>query len=275
MELNTALLLERVRQEKPLVHHLTNWVTIYDCANVVKVLGASPVMAHAQEEVADMVGLAQALVLNLGTLTRELVEAMKLAAKAANARGIPVVLDLCGVGATKFRDQKAQELLEAAEISLLKGNASEVARLAGSAVQTRGVDAVPVAEDMQMLAGRLAQTWKCTVVVTGAEDLATDGRLSWRVGNGHPLMGRVVGTGCMATSVIGAFVAVEPDRAQAAAAALVCFGVAGELAAQATYGPGSFKERLFDCLYHLDHATLARRQNVQRCAASISSPTPA
>ncbi|MFH1351952.1 MAG: hydroxyethylthiazole kinase, partial [bacterium] len=104
-------LLEKVRKEKPLVHHLTNWVTIYDCANIVKVFGASPVMAHAKEEVADMASMASALVLNIGTLTGEFIEAMKIAAKAANKKGIPVVLDVCGAGATKFRDEKSLEIL--------------------------------------------------------------------------------------------------------------------------------------------------------------------
>lgn len=275
MELKTAQLLARVRQEKPLVHHLTNWVTIYDCANVVKVLGASPVMAHAREEVADMVGLAHSLVLNLGTLTPDLVESMKVAAQTANLRGIPVVLDACGVGATPLRDQKCLELLKTARISIIKGNASEVARVAGEAVRTRGVDAVPVARDLSEMAQELAQQRQCTVVVTGGEDIVSDGVVCWQVRNGDPMMGRVVGTGCMATSVIGAFVAVEPDLASAAAAALVCFGVAGQCAAKAARGPGSFKEGLYDCLYHLDEATLNRFQDVQRCAGSTSSPTPA
>jgi hydroxyethylthiazole kinase len=273
MELDVNLLLNRVRQEKPLVHHLTNWVTIYDCANVVKVLGASPVMAHAREEVAEMVGLAQALVLNLGTLTPELVESMKLAAQAAQTRGIPVVLDACGVGATRLREEKCLELLGTGSIRVIKGNVSEMARLAGEAVRTRGVDAVPVEAEVQELAVRLAKKSRCTVVVTGAEDLVTDGSVTWRVANGDPLMAQVVGTGCMATSVIGAFVAVEPDLAAAAAAALVCFGVAGQCAARASFGPGSFKSCLYDYLYHLDQQTLRKYQRVHRCMGSTSSPT--
>jgi len=273
MNLDTFLLLTRIREKRPVVHHLTNWVTIYDCAQVVKVLGASPVMAHAREEVADMVALAHSLVLNLGTLTPELVEAMKLAARAANARGIPVVLDACGVGATPLRDQKCLELLEEARIDLLKGNASEVARLAGKAVQTRGVDSAPVAGDLAELSVRLARERHLVVVVTGPEDLVTDGAVLWRVRNGDPIMAQVVGTGCMATSVIGAFAAVEQDLATAAAAALVCFGVAGECAARGCLGPGSFKECLYDYLYHLDGPTLERMQKAEGCAVSTSSPT--
>ena len=138
----------RVRQQKPVVHHLTNWVTIYDCAQVVKTLGASPVMAHAVEEVAEMTQIASALVLNIGTLTVDFVEAMKLAAKSANKKGIPVILDVCGAGATGLRDRKCLELLNEARIDVIKGNASEVARVGGESVKTRGVDATEVAGDL-------------------------------------------------------------------------------------------------------------------------------
>jgi hydroxyethylthiazole kinase len=245
------------------VHHLTNWVTIYDCANVVKVLGASPVMAHAPEEVADMVQLAHALVLNIGTLTVPMVEAMKVAARGANARGIPVVLDVCGAGATPLRDQKSLELLEEVRIDIIKGNASEVARVSGETVRTKGVDASEVALDLTQVAQALAVSRRATVVITGATDIVADSARLYVVRNGHPLMGEVVGTGCMATSVIGAFAAVSPDLAQAAAAALVTFGVAAECAAPLSQGPATFKEKLFDCLYNLDEATLSRLQRVE------------
>jgi hydroxyethylthiazole kinase len=262
IKLKAFTLLERVRAQSPVIHHLTNWVTIYDCAQVVKVLGASPVMAHAQEEVAEMVRLASALVLNIGTLTVQLVEAMKIAARAANARGIPVVLDVCGAGATSFRDRTCFELLDEAGIDLIKGNASEVARISGVQVRTKGVDAAPVEMDLEEVALSLALRRKCTVVITGPEDLVVDGNRRFVVKNGHPLMSRVVGTGCMAASVIGTFAAVEPDLAVAAAAGLICFNVAGELAAELSLGPGSFKEKLFDCLDALDEPTLADRRRV-------------
>ncbi len=267
-------LLEKIRAQKPVVHHLTNWVTIYDCANVVKVLGGSPVMAHAAEEVAQMAGRAGALVLNIGTLTVEFVEAMKLAARSANARGIPVILDACGAGATALRDQKTLELLKEVKINLLKGNASEIARVSGEEVVTRGVDAAPVDQNLPELARNLARERHLTVVITGKVDLVADASRIFRVKNGPPLLAQVVGTGCMATSVIGAFAAVEADLAKAAAAALVCFEVAAEAAAEKAAGPGSFKERLFDCLFHLDQKTLRRRQRVEACGATISSPTP-
>lgn len=124
-------LLEKIKEEKPVVHHLTNWVTIYDCANIVKALGGSPVMAHAKEEVAQMSKIASALVLNIGTLTVDFIEAMKIAALSANEKGIPVVLDVCGAGATQLRDEKSFELLDEAKIDIIKGNSSEIARISG------------------------------------------------------------------------------------------------------------------------------------------------
>jgi hydroxyethylthiazole kinase len=259
-------LLERVREQKPVVHHLTNWVTIYDCAQVVKSLGASPVMAHAREEVAEMVQIASALVLNIGTLTPDLVEAMKLAALSANRKGIPVILDVCGAGATGLRDRKCLELLNESRIDVIKGNVSEVARVSGESVRTKGVDATEVGGDLMLLANKLAKARKATVVITGKEDIVTDGKTTYVVKNGHVMMTHVVGTGCMAASVIGAFAAVERNLGLAAACALVCYGVAAEVAAGKSSGPVSFKESLLDSLYHLDRTAVDKLQRLQECA---------
>jgi hydroxyethylthiazole kinase len=256
-------LLERVRQRKPLIHHLTNWVTIYDCAQVVKTLGASPVMAHAKEEVEDMTHLAGALVLNIGTLTVDFVEAMKAAALSANERVIPVVLDVCGAGATRLRDRECQGLLGSARMDVIKGNASEIARISGEKIRSRGVDATEVKGDLVLLAGKLARQYDAVVVVTGAEDIVTDGKRRCFVRNGHDMMTRVVGTGCMAASVVGAFVAVEPDLLWGAACGLACYEIAAELAAETANGPASFKNQLFDHLYRLDRETVLKRQKVE------------
>ncbi|HNX68604.1 MAG TPA: hydroxyethylthiazole kinase [Candidatus Omnitrophota bacterium] len=262
-KIDVAGLFEKIRKENPVVHHLTNWVTISDCAQIVKTLGASPVMAHAREEAADMVKIASSLVLNIGTLTPELVEAMKLAAQSANAKGIPVVLDVCGAGATPLRDQKCLELLREARIDILKGNTSEIARIAGENVRTRGVDAAAVGGDLAAIAQTLARSRKCTVVVTGREDIVTDGGVTYLIKNGHEMMTRLVGTGCMAASVIGTFAAVEKDPVAAAVAGLVCFEVAAELAAERSKGPATFKEKLFDDLYNLDAKTIERLQKIR------------
>jgi len=255
--------LERVRKEKPLIHHLTNLVTIYDCANIVKVFGASPVMAHAREEVAEMAGIASALVLNIGTLTIDFVEAMIIAGKGANKKGIPVVLDVCGAGATKFRDEKCFEILDEVKVSIIKGNSSEIARIAGESVSTRGVDATAVEKNLQEIAQALAKERDCTVVITGKEDIVADEKRVVIVKNGHGMMANIVGTGCMATSVIGTFAAVEKDYAAACVAGLVCYEVAAEIAAARALGPGSFKEMLFDAVYNLDAETVKEMQRMQ------------
>ena len=274
IKINAGELLTRVRKEKPLIHHLTNGVTIYDCANITKTLGASPVMAHAAAEAGEMAGIASALVLNIGTLTPDLIVAMKLAAESANKKGIPVVLDVCGAGATKLRDKKCFELLDTVRIDILKGNISEVARIAGKKVRTRGVDASDVAGNRIEWARKLARERKCTVVITGEEDIVTDGKTTYAVRNGHFLMTHVVGTGCMATSVIGTFAAVEKDLALAAAAGLTCYEIAAECAARRAQGPASFKEKMFDCLYRLDPKTVDRLQKVYQASETFRQGNP-
>ena len=255
-------LLEKVRSEKPLIHHLTNWVTIYDCANIVKVFGGSPIMAHAPEEVAEMSGIASALVLNIGTLTVALVKSMKIACASANKKGIPVVLDACGAGATRLRDKSCFDLLDECGIEIIKGNASEVARIAGEDVRTKGVDSSNIDKDLKELAKKLSRKRMCTVVITGKEDIVSDGNKTFIIKNGHPLMAHIVGTGCMATSAIATFAAVEKDLALAATAGLVCFEIACECAARQSKGPGSFKEKIYDCIYGLDKKTLNFMQKV-------------
>ena len=263
IKISAHALLKKVKETKPVIHHLTNWVTIYDCANIVKALGASPVMAHAKEEVAQMANIASALVLNIGTLTVDFVEAMKIAARSANKKGIPVILDVCGAGATEFRDKKSFELLSEARIDIIKGNASEVARISGEDVATKGVDASSVDKNMIEVARHCAKKYNATVVVTGKEDIVTDGTRVYLVKNGDALMTHVVGTGCMAASVIGTFAAVEKDLLYAAASGLVCFEIAAELAAKKSCGPATFKEKLFDAIFSLSKKDIDKMQKVE------------
>jgi hydroxyethylthiazole kinase len=261
--MNIYAFLQAVHEKRPLVHHITNWVTIFDCAQIVKSFRASPVMAHAPEEVEAMSSIASALVLNIGTLTTEVVESMKLSAAAANRKGIPIVLDVCGAGATAFRDRKCAELLDGAKIAVIKGNSSEIARIAGLAVDTKGVDAGHVSADLREVAKSLSKRRACTVVITGAEDIvAGDGKL-FSVRNGHPIMTTLVGTGCMATSVIGTFAGAIPENIpEAAAAGLCCYEIAAEQAAKDCAGPGSFKQRLFDCVANLEEKQIRALQQV-------------
>ncbi len=253
---------EKVRKESPLVHHITNWVTIYDCANIVKVFGASPVMAHAKEEAADMASIANALVINIGTLTALSVEAMKLAIAAANKKGIPVVLDVVGAGATKFRNDTIKELLKF-KIDIIKGNASEIASTAGINVTTKGVDSGNVSGDMVSIAKNLANERECVVVVTGKEDICTNGESVFLIKNGTPMMSNIVGTGCMAGSVIATFCAVEKDYLFAAVAGLVCFEIAAENADKTSEGPGTFKNKLFDKISTLSDISVNKMKRVE------------
>lgn len=254
--------LEKVRKEAPLVHHITNWVTIYDCANIVKVFGGSPVMAHAKEEAAEMASISKAVVINIGTLSTSSIEAMKLAIEAANKKGIPVVLDAVGVGATKFRNNKIKELLEY-KIAVIKGNASEIAAAAGINVTTKGVDSGNVSADMVAIAKRLANEKECVVVVTGEEDICTNGESAFLIKNGTPMMSKVVGTGCMAASVIGTFCAVEKDYLFASIAGLICFEIAAENADKTSEGPGTFKNKLFDKISTLSDISINKMKRVE------------
>ena len=256
-------ILERVRTEKPLVHHITNWVTIYDCANITRAFGALPVMAHAREESGEMARIASSLVLNIGTLTPLLIESMVIAGINANESGIPIVLDAVGVGATILREEKAFELLEKTAITVIKGNATEIARLAGEDVVTKGVEATEVVADLVGVAKKVARERKAVVVITGQEDIITDGVNVNVVKNGHKMMASIVGTGCMAASVIGAFIGVEKEYVKAAASALVCFGIAGELAAVKSVGPGSFKVNFYDEVYNLDRGKIERMTRIE------------
>lgn len=259
-----AALLSRVRETRPLVHHITNYVTVNDCANVTIAIGAAPVMAHAAGEVADMVEKAGALVLNIGTLDGPQVDAMLMAGERANSLGLPIVLDPVGAGATRLRTESARRLLDRLEIAVVKGNAAEIATLAGIAADIRGVDSRGIEGDPAEAAAALARGSGATVAVSGPTDVVTDGKATLLVDNGHPLMGRVSGTGCMAASLAGAFAAVTGDRMAAATAALAALGLAGEMAAPGARGPASFKVALLDEVSLLTPETLEKGARVRR-----------
>ena len=254
--------LEKVRKESPLVHHITNWVTIYDSANIVKVFGGSPVMAHAVEEAADMASIADALVINIGTLSSRTLEAMKLAIAAANKKKIPVIIDAVGVGATKFRNESMKDLLKY-KVDVIKGNASEIAATAGISVTTKGVDSGNVSGDMIKIAKQLADEKECVVVVTGKEDICTNGESAFIIKNGSPMMAKIVGTGCMAGSVIATFCAVEKDYLFASIAGLVCFEIAAENADKTSEGPGTFKNKLFDKISTLSDISINKMKHIE------------
>jgi hydroxyethylthiazole kinase len=251
-----------VREKRPLVHHITNYVTVNDCANITISVGAAPVMADAPEEVCEMVSFANALVLNIGTLNKGQIESMVLAGGMANDRGLPIILDPVGAGATQYRTESAQRLLDELEITILKGNAGEIGTLAGAEASVKGVDSAGVTGDMETIAGHFAKRAGITVVVSGPVDVVTDGKRLLLVENGHPMMGSISGTGCMAASVTAAFAAVADDPVIASAAALAAFGIAGEKAAACARGPYSFRTALFDKMAAMKPEDLASNARI-------------
>jgi hydroxyethylthiazole kinase len=255
--------LARLRAERPLVHQITNYVVMNETANVTLALGALPVMAHAPEEVEEMVGLAGALVLNIGTLSRHWVEAMLAAGWAANAASVPVVLDPVGAGATAYRTETARRILDEVDVAVLRGNAGEVATLVGAEAEVRGVESVGGVADAAALAREAARTLGVVASVTGPVDHVSDGERTAAVANGDPLLAAITGTGCMASAVTGGFLAVAESPFAAAVEALVAFGVAGEDAAQGARGPGSFHVNLYDALAALDPDTIDERARVE------------
>jgi hydroxyethylthiazole kinase len=235
-----------------------------ETANATIALGALPVMAHAVEEVEEMVGLAGALVLNIGTLSPHWIEAMVLAGRAANARGIPIVLDPVGAGATHYRTDTARGLLAELRIDVLRGNAGEIATLVGVEAEVRGVESIAASGDAAELAREAGDTLDLVAAVTGAVDHVSDGERVVAVSNGHELLGAVSGTGCMSTAITGAFLAAKRgEPLDAAVEALVAFGVAGEDAAVDARGPGTFHAGLYDALAGLDPDTLDGRARVE------------
>ena len=257
-----ATLLTRLREQKPLIHHITNMVVMNDTANITLAIGALPVMAHALEEVEEMVNLAEALVLNIGTLDPRQVESMLRAGKRANERDIPIVLDPVGAGATRLRTQTSLQLLNKLRISVIRGNAAEVAALVGVTSETRGVESISVAEDRETIAHRAAKEFGCIVVITGAQDLISNGNRMAKVDNGHPLLASITGSGCMSTSLVGAFLAIEPDPLYAATTALMVMGLAGEFAAPKAGGPGTFRSHLLDAVAGMNEEAIVRGQKV-------------
>jgi hydroxyethylthiazole kinase len=260
---NTGRDLAAIRERKPLVHQITNFVVMNETANATLALGALPVMAHAVQEVEEMASAASALVLNIGTLSDEWVEAMVLAGHAANRAGVPVVLDPVGAGATAYRTETARDLVEELEIAVVRGNYAELATLAGHKAEIRGVEAVGGGGGPE-LAREAARALGCVAAVTGPVDHVSDGERVFAISNGHELLATVTGTGCMSTAITGCFLAVCPDDPlEAAAEALVAFGVAGEEAAKKAKKPGSFHVALYDALYDLDPKKLHSQAKVE------------
>ena len=250
--------LEKLRETKPLVHNITNFVVMNYTAMALLAIGASPIMAHSHEEVEELTSFSGALVLNIGTLTPYWVDSMVKAGRKANEKGIPVVLDPVGSGATRLRTDSARRIIDEVDVSVIRGNASEVLSLAGEDSQTKGVDSLHSVDEATEAGRILARELNTVLAITGKVDLITDGSTIFRVHNGHEMMGMVTGTGCTATVIIAAFHAVTGDSLVAATEGLAFFGLVGERAADEASAPGTYQTKLLDHLYLADGEAFAQ-----------------
>ncbi|MGP8154704.1 MAG: hydroxyethylthiazole kinase [Smithella sp.] len=255
--------IELIRSQSPVVHNITNYVVMNNTANALLAIGASPVMAHAEEEVEEMVNIASALVINIGTLSQSWINSMFKAARQARKKGIPVILDPVGVGATAYRTSTARDLINSEPPSVIKGNASEIMALYDDKSRTKGVDSATSSEVSIDIARKLSEIHKCVICVSGATDYIVDKEKIMKIKNGHPLMSRVTGLGCTAAALCGAFAAVEKQPFVATAEAMAVMGIAGEIATGVAAGPGSLQTHFLDYLYRLSEDDIIRRLKVE------------
>ena len=266
-------LLNTVKEKNPLVHHLTNYVTVNDCANITLAIGASPVMADDINEVTDMVSLASSLVINIGTLNERTVESMLAAGKRANELNIPIIIDPVGAGATAYRTETAKRLMDELEIAVIRGNLSEIKTLYGIKAQTKGVDSSEdissskdELENAKELAVDFAKKINTVIAITGVIDIITDGRTLYTVENGHKIMSKVTGTGCMCTSLIGSYLGARENNLLAALSGVVSMGIAGEIAYEnlsGNYGgTGSLKVGILDVIFNLNEEVIMKRGKI-------------
>ena len=251
--------LTSIRETTPLIHNITNYVVMNNTANALLALGASPVMAHALNEVEEMVSLAAALVINIGTLNDDWIAAMERAMLFAKQLNKPIIFDPVGAGATTYRTKTTKKLLNIATPTVIRGNASEIAAIANQNITTKGVDSTQNSQTVVTVAQSLANLYQCTVVISGAVDFVVSTERIFQIENGHPLMSKVTGMGCTATALIGAFQAVNSDATLAATHAMAVMGIAGEIAAEKSAGPGSLQINFLDTLYNLKVEDIADR----------------
>jgi hydroxyethylthiazole kinase len=256
--------LVQIREKRPVIQNITNYVVMNNTANALLALGASPVMAHAEEEMEEMVGIASALVINIGTLSPAWVRSMFRAAEAARKRRIPIVLDPVGAGATSYRTKTARDLIQTVPPEIIRGNASEIMALLEATAKTRGVDSAASSDMAVEIGRRLHAECGAVVCISGETDytIGPTGVIKGR--NGHLLMTRVTGLGCTATALCGAFAAVIPDPSIAAATAMAIMGIAGEIGVARSDGPGSLQLHFIDALYRLSTADIEYYLRIER-----------
>ena len=275
MEINKKIieLLNKLKEKNPLVHHITNYVTVNDCANITLAIGGSPVMADDINEVREMVSLSSALVINIGTLNTTSIQSMLVAGKTANKLNIPVILDPVGAGATSFRSDTAKRIIGEVKLAVIRGNLSEIKTLYGIEAKTKGVDACvrvsvngdEFAQEKEM-ARALATKYNTVVAITGEVDIITDGKILYSVENGHKIMARATGTGCMCTSLIGCYLGAGDSNLIATLAGVVSMGIAGEIAYEGLDkkhgGTGTLKVKIIDAIYNLSKDEIIERSKI-------------
>jgi len=254
--------IEEIRAKSPLVHNITNYVVMNNTANALLAIGASPVMIHAEEEVEEMASMASALVINIGTISAPWVRAMFKAFAMAVSKGVPVVIDPVGAGATFYRTQTIRELISAGQPTIIRGNASEIMALTDDRLKTKGVDSTAASDEALHTAQHISKERQCAVCISGEVDYVVSGDQVVKIANGHPLMTKVTGLGCTATAICGAFAAVEKDALSAAAKAMAVMGIAGEMAAKKSAGPGSLQMNFLDILYNLSENDIRKHLKV-------------
>lgn len=266
-------LLNRLKNKKPLIHNITNYVTVNDCANILLAIGASPIMADDLKESADITSIASALVINIGTLNERTIESMIASGKRANELNIPVVLDPVGAGASSFRNETTKRILEEIKISVLRGNMSEIKFIAGLECETKGVDASESdlksdSDEGIIVAKSLAKRFNCTVAITGVYDIVSDGEKSLTIENGTKMLSNVTGTGCMTTALVGGYLGAcetKEDLFIAAVSGIVSMGICGEIAEEraGNIGLGSFHMAIIDAVSNLDEDILLNRNKIK------------
>jgi hydroxyethylthiazole kinase len=253
-----SLNLELLRKQNPLVHNITNFVVTNVTANALLAIGASPIMAYAKEEMKDIVSISNALVLNIGTLTHETIDVMILAGRYANKKGIPVVFDPVGAGASSFRNDASQDIISNVKLSIIRGNESEIANIYGIKLKTKGVDSDGHIEDKFGLAKELALKISSTVCISGKEDVISDGQNIFSVKNGDIALTKMTGAGCISSSVMGAFAAIDGNYVKASLTGALLIGICGELAAKKSKLSGSFQLEFLNNLSNFDSKVLAK-----------------
>jgi len=275
MEINNKIitLLNNLKEKTPLVHQITNYVTINDCANITLAIGGSPVMAEDIHEVRAMVSLASSLVLNIGILNTGVIESMIAAGKRANELNIPVILDPVGVGATTYRTESCKKIMSEVKLAVIRGNLSEIKTIYGIDTVTRGVDASEsfaagsdeFTKEKEM-SRKFANKFGTVVAITGVVDVITDGKTLYTVSNGHKMMSRVTGTGCMCTAVIGCYLGAGDNNLIAALSGVVSMGIAGETAFERldkkNEGSGTFRVKMIDAIYNLKETEINKRSKI-------------